>query len=601
MSEQKQEQMRRIAEQGNARRQAKKAAKQQQEQNMSAQRQEQMRRMQEQSRPKKRAEEPSMIASMFQDVAALPATAVNVAASIPATAIGGLAGMVSAPFVGVDKAVENQKAVQAALTPTPNATSQRQLEGLGNMLETPINAYEGFKQDMGDAAFEATGSPAVATAFFTAPDAAIELLGAGALTRTARASKYAKDATKAKAAEDLLDPVKRLETKEAATHTVNAKGEVVPDRIGTQLVQDGVRDADAALVTNSNLATRTTMARMKKAKQDYEAGRTRSDSSQQIVGQETARVAAKLNNRRKGLGTQLDNVVKSNGLGKTELDASPALSQFGQDIAGLGVKKKPDFDTGMEVLDFDGSSLDFSTLGNARTVLEDAYKMIQQGGAHSLADLHKLKRNLNQLLDSGKLEAGGSLGDVERIVANLNRNLNEVMNTVPEYAAVNSKLAKTYDALSYFNDYRPAGVGWDSPKVANGMAGVVDKSMTNGTPLLNLREGLRLASREMAESKPLSVDVDALLNWHQDMGGLFKITEQSVLDAMERISQSQRQAIGGAGASAAVGNTFGLVHDTAKLVANGAKKSEAKAALERLRRVEANVDAALSRTTVRTQ
>lgn len=596
MNDRKQEQMRLIAEQGKSRR----SGRRQQEENMSDRKQEQMRLIDAQGAPRNRREEPSMVLGLMQDVAALPSTAVNVAAQFPAMAAGGLTGLVSAPFVGADKAVENMEAVRSALTPTANPTSQAQLEGLGGLLETPINFYEEkIKGGLGDTAFEATGSPAIATAFFTAPDAAIELLTAGVGGSVMRGAKAAKNASMAKAAEDLADPIKRLETESAAKHAVTPSGEVVPDRLGIELMEDGVRAADAALVTNSNLATRLTMGRMKKAKEDFEAGRTRGDSSQKIVAQEISRVAAKVNAKRKALGTKLDNVVKGS-LGQTELNATPALTQFSQDIKAMGVNTKPDFDGGFETLDFDRSQLDFDSLGQARTVLNDAYKMTQAGGTATLADLHKLKRGLNQLLDSGKLEAGGSLGDVERIVADLNKNLNGVMNQVGPYKDVNAQLTKVYETLEPFNNYRPAGSGWDSSKVISEIAGVVDQSMTSSPSMIGLRDGLKAASQELASSKPLSVDVDALINWHQDMGALFNVTEQSVLDAMERIAKSQKQAVASGSASASVGNTFGLVHDGAKLVANGAKKKEVKTALQRLRRVNKNVDDALARTSVKT-
>lgn len=119
-------------------------------------------------------------------------------ADIPA----GLVGLASAPFVGAEKAADNVRAVQEALTYQPRgdqtlsllADAQPAMDRVGSAMAAPAEWV-----------YERTGSPAAAAAAYTAPDALAELVGAGAAMRGVRAGQRA-----AGRADDLLARARQL-------------------------------------------------------------------------------------------------------------------------------------------------------------------------------------------------------------------------------------------------------------------------------------------------------------------------------------------------------------------------------------------------------
>jgi len=131
--------------------------------------------------------------------------AASVVSSAVATPIAGIAGLASAPFTGIDKASDLIKTITEGMTYKPDtkptlglikdvtsgkADSETGLDLLGNVISGPAgmeavgrvlkpvaDAYENFKTKRGDSTLEMTGSPALATAEFMAPDALLALLG----------------------------------------------------------------------------------------------------------------------------------------------------------------------------------------------------------------------------------------------------------------------------------------------------------------------------------------------------------------------------------------------------------------------------------------
>ncbi|WP_396190017.1 hypothetical protein [Flavobacterium sp.] len=100
-------------------------------------------------------------------------------ADVPA----GLAGLASLPFVGAEGAANNVQAVQNALTYQPTGDATYSL--LDDAAPT-LNKIDRAMSAPADWVADKTGSPALAAAAYTAPDALAEVAGLGLLTRPVR-------------------------------------------------------------------------------------------------------------------------------------------------------------------------------------------------------------------------------------------------------------------------------------------------------------------------------------------------------------------------------------------------------------------------------
>lgn len=107
--------------------------------------------------------------------------------------LAGLAGAVTAPFVGSEEATQNIEATREALTFQPRTEAgQQQIQQVGEFLQPVGEALSKAEQGLGDTVFEATGSPVLAAAATTIPTIAAEILGFGlakGVGKTGRAIK----------------------------------------------------------------------------------------------------------------------------------------------------------------------------------------------------------------------------------------------------------------------------------------------------------------------------------------------------------------------------------------------------------------------------
>ncbi len=93
--------------------------------------------------------------------------------------LAGLAGMYGAATGGVEEGVRYIDKVREKVGYQPESQEgRRNVEALARALSPVANALERGRTTLGDAAFNATGSPALGAAAYTAPDALLSLLGA---------------------------------------------------------------------------------------------------------------------------------------------------------------------------------------------------------------------------------------------------------------------------------------------------------------------------------------------------------------------------------------------------------------------------------------
>lgn len=109
--------------------------------------------------------------------------AMTAASAAVAEPVSGFVGLAALPY-GSDVATQAIERTQQAMTYQPRTEAGLQgLQALQNVMAPVGEAFEGASSYLGDAAYEATGSPALGAAAYSVPTAALELLGANIARR----------------------------------------------------------------------------------------------------------------------------------------------------------------------------------------------------------------------------------------------------------------------------------------------------------------------------------------------------------------------------------------------------------------------------------
>jgi hypothetical protein len=120
-----------------------------------------------------------------QDITTGLETGAAIVSSAVAEPIAGFAGLITAPFVGIEEAVKNIDSIRDSLTFQPKSEeSKAQLQSIGEVLKPIGEAFSQAESLLGDSVLEATGSPSLAAAAHSLPTAVLELIGVKGLKST---------------------------------------------------------------------------------------------------------------------------------------------------------------------------------------------------------------------------------------------------------------------------------------------------------------------------------------------------------------------------------------------------------------------------------
>lgn len=497
--------------------------------------------------------------------------ALSMLTSAVAQPVSGLVGIGASIMGGSQAGTDAIKATQEALTFQPRTEEGREaLESVGAFVAPVANAITGASEFLGGTAESLGAGPVVSTFMYTLPEAALTVLPAASGIKAARAAKLEKASEATRVRTELLrtDPDARLSTSTGANWKLDQSGVAVPNEMGRLLVKKEVaRPSDAALITNSDIPTKTQMRAMTEAFNKTAKGEISATPSQ-IIGQNAGRALKEVNDARKKVGQQLDELVKGEK-GGVRVDASPALGNFYNKLSEMGISTKPNYNTGKFELDFRGSELDYKQFAGARKLLEDGFQMTAGGGPMTLSRVHKMKKQLDNLLDAKKLEQGGNLGNVERELASLRTGLNDAAKSVDGYRELNARYSSLRDSLDSFDSYKPAGMSWDSPKVMNNVGSAMKSAASDTSAMNNMIKSLGDASKVMQQAgvKPFSVDVYGLARYNDFLNSQF---QQTLNATAPKAGRAVLNNLTGAAISGAVGNKFGVANNTVGVLRNAA-------------------------------
>jgi hypothetical protein len=368
----------------------------------------------------------------------------------------------------------------------------------------------------------------------------------------------------------LRDDVAKFSS-ELADIKLSDTGRVIADVTGAKLVSLDVPRPLVSVVTNANPVTKRAMGEMLDIIETGSKNQvaTMADRATDVVGESLAKRLSFLRGKRKALGEQLDDVVK-NELSNIQVDMSSVRSTLTKEIAN-----KFDLDVVLNQkggLDLDGlEKLPVKTRNQVRQI-NDILTAQTDNATITGRQAHSLKKILDDFIDEGVSGADMS-SKVKQSVSETRKFINSQLQTASQrYGDINANLAKIINAeepFKKFSKYRK----WDTDNLKSVMGATV-RNLSNDAP----------SNAALAQSIDMLDDVvksfglrlkdepKAMILFNKDMKNFMSFTPEN----MAKYSGGKfAKGMADLGASSAVGNTFGAVHDMKRLTELGVGKRQA--------------------------
>ena len=357
---------------------------------------------------------------------------------------------------------------------------------------------KGFGEVFGDRAFEATGSPLLATMAYMSPDTVLDLVGGKILNRSIEAAqsgagtlrqsllqkKIARDfvanpeaaetagtalidprtgervlvqqqtGLQAIGADDVIEgevvggginPRSKISADEAMTRIQEGSAKIMRDPLAKDAIGAGWDPAITASITN---ASPTDHAKMSAMIDRFEEGRSVAvkgimNRPSDIAGDSFMERYKFIKGINQQAGRDVDAAAKA--LRGVPVDIRQPLTNFVSDLSQMGVEMGLNRNTGKIDVDFDGSDIEFSPA--ATKVLNNLVERMNKGDPIDAYQTHRFKKLIDEMSVYGKTESGYS-GNVDRLVKRLRSGLNNSMRDVsPEYARANDVYSETIEAI----------------------------------------------------------------------------------------------------------------------------------------------------------
>lgn len=378
-----------------------------------------------------------------------------------------------------------------------------ELIGSGGDVDSAANIVgrvqeEGVGPVMGESVLESTGSPALATAASMAPDiagAVAGLKGAQVASRPALAKlKKVADARKQKMLltpdgdlspqferalkregltlndvvddidllPDAADPqqavrslikqkIRRGDTDGAlALRKLDDMGNVVDDPLGAAAIKQGFQPGDVQAIKAASPGSKPAMDEMLKIRQSIFNNSRKAVDVQptDVIGRSAMARFNHIKETANKARQELDSIANKQLKGQP-IDSEKVAGAFRQQVANLDIKM--DDSTFPPKLDFKGSQI--SKNRAAQKVIKDTMDLLSEDETVDALRAHKLKRQLDEMIDYKKSGQGMLTPTGERVAKSVRRSLNDAIRDVnPDYARVNDTMSQSLDAINDFSD-----------------------------------------------------------------------------------------------------------------------------------------------------
>ena len=416
-------------------------------------------------------------------------TEAAMASGMLAEPIAGIAGIIAGLNPGGKTGAEQVEATRSSMTYQPRTESGQNIMGtIGGLAE---NIPE-IGKPMGDFVMEKTGKPWLATAAASAPTLLAELAGLGSLRglrtgsrlldNTGRPTKIlrreldrhglnydsltpeaqsmipaiADQSFISKAADisgpseqALIQQIKSGGRDDALAGVRVVRDKVVPDIAGVEALKQGYAPGFVQSVKTATGETKRGMGKMLDISRRIKATERLSLDIRpgNIVGESVSKRIKFIRNEANLARDELNDIAKQSLPGRT-INPSTVTEQLQKSLADLDIRST-DGPNGVPILDFKRSMI--SKDKSSQRAIKDAVDLLSEGGSVDALRAHKLKRQLDNIIDFKKKSSAGLGDEGRKVLIDLRKALNKSVRDVdPDYARVNDTLHASLTALDDF-------------------------------------------------------------------------------------------------------------------------------------------------------
>lgn len=453
----------------------------------------------------------------------------------------GLAGAVTAPFVGIEEALENMESVKEAFTFETRGDIAKQARGFiddlgamgvevgnkslsglialsalstGQPLEAAVSQQQaveegGFSNFLGDSLLEAGAPPEVAAFAKGVPTATLAALGfrvkAGPAARQPSKKELLAERVRAGSTDvettGLMPKPERRATDfdgsnvrplEAPTQGAGGQPSRLPQPDAATIIKDPLAIAavkqgfDPGVVNSSKQASPATkeglleMTAIKKkglVNRRYEAKNRPSD----VVGDSLLERYKVIRQVNREAGARINAEAKK--LKGMPVDSTPAVDNFLDALGEMGIE----LDAQNQPI-FQGSDIEGST--PSMKVVTNVVKRMRETKEPDAHDLHRLKRYIDEQVTYGK-GRGGDLGRIENVLKDLRRDIDGILDdNFPDYNDVNTLYSETIGVLDELQDIAGRKTNLLGANSAKGVGVLLRRVLSNAVSRTRLLDSL---------------------------------------------------------------------------------------------------------------
>jgi hypothetical protein len=442
--------------------------------------------------------------------------ALTIGSSMIAEPLAGAAGIVMSLLPGDEGA--GAKAVEAtrkARTYEPRTKEGAAgLQAVGNVLEPIGNAIQSTEKVLGDAGFAIAG-PTGGAIGATIPTALMEALGLASLRGIRNGTRLIDDAgNPTKALESALDkkglifenlteearlaipnvaspkllPSPKSETLSKAEEALKEQlksgarddslaalrlenGTIKADKLGQESIKQGFKPGFVQAVKTANRSTKIAMREMltmmKRIKGNSRLGLDFRPTD--VIGNELVKRIKFIRGKADSARLELNRIAERE-LSGLNIETGPVVEKFKQSLADLDITLN-DGPRGKPIPEYKGSLI--SKDKTSQRVINDSIDLLSEGGKPDALRFHKLKRQLDTMIDFRKKSKDGLTEAGRNVLKDLRRSLNNALRDSNDgYAKVNDTLSQSLGSfeslqkavgpsIDIFGDSSKASLGQD--------------------------------------------------------------------------------------------------------------------------------------------
>jgi hypothetical protein len=453
----------------------------------------------------------------------------SIASNLLGTIGGGVAGAITAPFVGAGEATETIQGIQQAASEFGEPETQRGQEALqtvGDLMEKgidlarfPISGLasiaelisgqgveqaaktvkdvqeKGVGKTAGDRVFEETGSPLLASVASVTPELVGSIFPLSKIVKANRAGASAIPSSKINPEiKSPFTPPSKIQAKMAeqiaqggtdktlAKYITDGAGKVKTDKFAVESIKQGFDPGVIAAVKGASKVDRAKLVsmvdNMKKGKSNSLFAMKNRPSD--IAGDSLMQRIRHVREVNLNAGKRIDVVAKS--LKGQAVDSAGPIDSFIQNLDDMGVKLSKDLRPMFKGSDVEGLAAPQNAIKNIVNRLASG----KRGTPPDAYELHRMKKFIDENVTYGK--AGeGLAGKTERILKKLRVDIDETLdNNFPDYNEVNTIYADTIGALDSIQDVAGRKMNLAGGNADKATGTLLRRMMSNAQSRVNL-------------------------------------------------------------------------------------------------------------------